>query len=240
MVPTRIGGPPRARPPRPKLALPRLVVLAVEIDRALLQQSADDLDSFPEAGELVIGGKPEGPVLVVVVARPDPQDQASTADVVHRLRHLGEQGGAAKSHAEDQGAELGGARAGRERGEQRPALPGPARLRLSVEQVEEVVHHPDRIESHLLRELRHRPHFAPRVSPAPAHAGDLRHHQSDLEPTRHPLPPACRPRRRWTSTIFNDARKWPPSRRLVSSLRSPGRSSERAEVNAFSKAPLFP
>ena len=153
MVPTRDRRPRRTRPPRPKLALPRLVVLAVEIDRALLQQGADDLDAFPEAGELVVGGKPEGPVLVVVVARPNPQDQPSTADVVHRLRHLGEQSRTAKSHAEDQGAELGAARAGRERGEQRPAFPGPARFLLPVEQVEEMVHHPDRIETHVLREL---------------------------------------------------------------------------------------
>src|SRR5262249_43236817 len=58
-------------------------------------------------------------------------------------------------------AELDPLRAGRERREPGPALPAAVRLLDAPQTIEEVIHHPERIEADVLGEPRHRPDLAP-------------------------------------------------------------------------------
>ena len=69
----KIGSPPGRGPARQQLAVPRLVVLALEVDLPLPQQRHDDLERLLEAAHPVIEGVAEGLVLRLVPARAQAQ-----------------------------------------------------------------------------------------------------------------------------------------------------------------------
>ncbi len=76
------------------LCLLRLVVLAREIDRAVLQEPVDDLDRLGEPGVPVVGRETERLVVGVGgVAGADSEDVAASGDLVDRLGHLGREPG---------------------------------------------------------------------------------------------------------------------------------------------------
>jgi hypothetical protein len=142
-----------ARSARAQLALTRLVILAVEIDRSVPQQAVDDRDRFLEPGDAVIEGVAEGAVLRFVPTGADPDDQAPAADLLDRVGHLGEERRIAERGTQYPGADLDPFRRRGERGNERPAFPN-AIVGNSLEPVDQMVGDPDRIESGLLRQRR--------------------------------------------------------------------------------------
>ena len=94
---------------------------------AVAQEARDDRERLLEAIDAVVEGKAEGAVLRLVPARAETEDQPAAADLVDGVGHLGQQGRVAETGADDQGAELDPPGGGRQRREERPALPGPLR-----------------------------------------------------------------------------------------------------------------
>lgn len=101
----------------------------------------------------MVEGEAKGPVLGLVPAGAQPQDQPPPADLVHGMGHLGQQGRVTEGIAGHQGAQLHPLRGSRQRRKHAPALPDAGGL-AGLEAVEQVVVDPDRIETQLLGQAR--------------------------------------------------------------------------------------
>ena len=80
----------RARRAWMEHAVGDVVVGAVEVDRAVAQQGADDRERFGEAVDAVVVRESEGGVLTLVPAGAETEDQPPVGGGVDRRRHLGE------------------------------------------------------------------------------------------------------------------------------------------------------
>ena len=76
------------------------------VDLAVTQQTANNVNRFLEAADLVIKWKTEGFVFESVVTRTQAKNEATTADLVDGVCHLGEQGGIAPAHRKHQRTEF--------------------------------------------------------------------------------------------------------------------------------------
>ena len=76
------------------------------VDLAISQQATNNVNRFLETADLVIKWKTEGFVFESVVTRTQAQNEATTADLVDGVCHLGEQGGIAPAHRKHQRTEL--------------------------------------------------------------------------------------------------------------------------------------
>jgi hypothetical protein len=133
---------------RDVVRLVRPVVRALERRRGPGEHGTADLQRLLQPVEPLAGGRevePQSVVLDVVPGGADTQDRPAAADDVERRDDLGQVRRVPVRHAGDQGAEPHRRGAGRQRAEQRVGvehrLGGPAQRR----QLEEVVHHPDRV-----------------------------------------------------------------------------------------------
>ena len=108
-------------------------------------------------------GKPNARNSVSFQPAPRPEDEAAAAQLVDRRRLLGEHRRLVEARARDQGPELDPRGRRRERGEQRPGLPRPAR-RPVLPPVQEVVADPHRVEPDALHGTGHRESSGHRTS----------------------------------------------------------------------------
>jgi hypothetical protein len=80
-----------------------------------------------EPAHPVIEGESKRVVLRLVPPRAEPEDQPAAADLVDRVRHLGDQRRIAKTGAGHQGSDLDPVSCRRKRRQQRPDIPHPLR-----------------------------------------------------------------------------------------------------------------
>ncbi len=81
-------------------------------------------------------------VFQLVIARTQFQDQPARADLVHRVRHLRQQGRIPPAHREHQGSQFHPSGNGRQSREKWPRLPDAPGLLFSFQSVEQVIDHP--------------------------------------------------------------------------------------------------
>src|SRR4029453_1781949 len=103
-----------------------------------------------EAADPVVVGVTEGEVVRFVPAGAETEDEAAAADLVDRVGDLRLEGRVAVRGAGDERTELDARRDRRQGRQVRPALPGTLLL-LPREPVDQVIRHPERIESAHLR-----------------------------------------------------------------------------------------
>ncbi len=150
-----------------------VVVLAVEVDRSVGQQCADDRERFLEPAHPMVVREAERSVVRRVPSRAEGEDQPPAGDGVDGRRLLGEHRRGVEARARHEWTELDrGGRRG-ERGERRPHLPRPARP--DGEVVQQVIAEPERVEPDLLGRLRHGDQLGERHLPF-----DLRQLHPDL------------------------------------------------------------
>src|SRR5262245_13334690 len=126
-----------------------------------VEQPAEDRERLLETSETVVDGEAEGLVFGIVPSGSDAQDLPTGADLVQRGGHLRQQSGMTEARAHHERPELHAVRHRREGRQDRPGLVH--RLDGSViEPVEEVVEHPDRVETGILGGRGERPNVRPR------------------------------------------------------------------------------
>ena len=103
----------------------------------------------------MIEGVAEGIVLRLVPATAEPEDEAPVADLIQRVRHLGEQGRVAERRAGDERADLDLRGDRRDRAQEGEDLPAAALVLFRVA-IDEVIGEPEGVEADLLGRLRHR------------------------------------------------------------------------------------
>jgi len=123
------------------------VVATAEGDRFAAQQRNDDLESFLQAADAVVGRVAERLILGVVPPCAQTENEpAAAADRVSRDRHLREQSGIPIRGARDQLADLDACRRRGERGGQRPRFVNPFERRAG-HAAEEVIADPNGVEA---------------------------------------------------------------------------------------------
>ncbi len=92
----------RTRSAGTKLAVPGLVIRALEVRVPIAQQRPDEADSLLEATDRVVDGVAVGGELGFVPAGAKAEDEAAPADLVQGIGHLRHQRRVPKSRAGDQ------------------------------------------------------------------------------------------------------------------------------------------
>ena len=94
-----------------------VVELAVEVDRPLGQQRADDGEGLLESAHATVVRESECLVLAFVPTGAEPEDQPALRNGVHRGSHLGQHRRGVKAGRGNERTEFDTARRGGERGE---------------------------------------------------------------------------------------------------------------------------
>ena len=106
------------------------------------EQAGDDLEVLGEPADPRLERQPEGPVLGLVPARPDTEDEPSTGQVVEGCGHLGHDSGGPEGGAQHERAELHPGHHWSDGRQRRPGLVR-ALVRLTLEAPDQVVEDPD-------------------------------------------------------------------------------------------------
>src|SRR5215212_11338211 len=124
------------------------------------QETGDDRNRLLEAADAVVEGIAEGDVFRLVPAGTQSEDEATTADLLDGVGHLGQQRGVTKRRGHDQRTDLWLFGDRRQRRDERPALPHATRL-FAGYTMDEVIGDPERVGPDLLPELGHLAQIAP-------------------------------------------------------------------------------
>lgn len=108
-------------------------------------QAADHLEGLLESRDPMVERQAERPELGLVPAGPEPEDEATTADLLDRRGALREERRRRERRAGDERTEVHALRHRGEGREQAPRLPGPA-FGTAVAAVQDVIADPDRVE----------------------------------------------------------------------------------------------
>ena len=151
------------------------------VERPVAQHRGDDAEAVLEARESIVERDVVARELDLVPAGADAEDDATATHLVERLGHLREEGRVAEGEGQDVRAELDPGRGRRERGQQRPRLPGAAPVAVGITEAD-VVRHPDGIEADGLGAVRHRPDVRPARGAAVHRSLDVREVEAELDP----------------------------------------------------------
>ena len=160
------------------------VVLALDRGELTAEHRPADDQGLLQALEALLHRRevdPEAFVLDVEPGGADAEERSSARDDVQRGDDLGEDGGVPVGHAGDQGAELHGVRAGRQRTEEGVGLEHLELRRAHHGQLVEVVHHHDGVGAGVLGGDGHGRHLLEEVARFRVRVGEVRDLQSDLD-----------------------------------------------------------
>src|SRR6185503_17720168 len=115
------------RPTREQLGIPGDVIAAIEVDRAVTQERADDRERLLEAGDEMVERESQGEVLRLVPPRPETEDETSAADLVDGRGHPRQDDRRMEADRRDERPDLDPIGDGRDRRELRPGFPGSPR-----------------------------------------------------------------------------------------------------------------
>ena len=115
---------------------------SIEVGMALTEERDDDPECFLEAGKDLVLGQPEGVRLAPGMARPEPEHEPPTADLVERLDRLGGDASIAMEGRQDPRPDLDPRRHRRDRAGNRDAFPD-SDLRFVLRAPEQLVCVPD-------------------------------------------------------------------------------------------------
>jgi hypothetical protein len=155
------------------------VVRAAPIRSALAEELADDHEGLLEAAHPMVVREAERPILRLVPAGAQAEDQPPAGDLVDGVRLGSEHGRVVEARRGHQRTQLDPRRDRRQRGERAPRLPWRDRLRPPVP-IQQVVADPDRVETDRLRGPCHLGQLRPPDDPL--HLGEL---DADLQRTGH-------------------------------------------------------
>ena len=216
---------------RPQLAVARRVVAALEVHAAVAEERDDDPQRLLEAAHQVVGREAERLVLRQVRAAAEPEDQPAVRDLVQRGGHLGQDRRVAEGRRGHERRQADAAGRLRQRGEERPRLPRPARLARRDPPVgraadEQVIRHEQAVEADGFRLAGERTQLGPARQPRLAEpALERLQEQSETHASSPPFGRAARHRKLCAVGTPADARRRAPATAAPGSRGGPGRAA---------------
>src|SRR5205823_6668188 len=146
--------------PRYQLAIARRIELAGEVDFTVAQERSNDGERFGESRHTPVEGKAVGAIFGFVPARAQPENQASSTDLIDGSGHFGKHRRVVKAGASNEWPDRNAAGRSGDAGQRRPRLPRPSGA-IDLVAIQKMVAYPHRVETNLLAEAGHGDDFRP-------------------------------------------------------------------------------